>query len=138
MQEDFQSDRAFHVLTKSASCPMASGHVRPYHNMRSKASFDPNMLGGTSVGSSAGSVKDGGTSSCMDELSFAKYRTGLRGDDVLTNTGVETFQNTYYNYQPFRAPHAGSTIGLSVAAPVYNSPQNLSKNNFANNPIQWT
>lgn len=138
MQEDFQSDRAFHVLTKAASCPMASGHVRPYFNMRSKASFDPNMLGSTSVGSCAGSVKEGGTASEMDELSFVRHRTGLRGGDVLTNTGAETFQNTHYNYQPYRQPHTGSVLGLSVATPVYNAPQNLSKNNFANNPIKWT
>lgn len=138
MQEDFQSDRAFHVHTRSAQCPMTSGHVRPYFNMRSKASFDAGMFGSTSVGSSAGSVKEGGTGSPMDEASFVRYKTGLRGSDTMSNTGVETFKNTFYNYQPFRSPNVNSVIGLGLATPVYNAPQNLSKNMMTNNPLRWT
>lgn len=126
MQEDFQSDRAFHVLTRSAACPMSEGVIRRYDNMKSRVSFDPETFGSTSVGPSAGSVKEGGTGS-MDELSFIPYRTGMRGIGVNTNTGTETYQNPFYHYQPFRG-----------GIPIYNTPQNHSNQATFNNPVHWT
>ena len=95
MQEDFQTGRSTYVHLNAGKCPFTSGHIRPYHNMRSRTSLDADTFGTTSVGSTAGSVKPGGTYSPMDEQSFIRFKTGLRGRDVFTNTGVETFNNVH-------------------------------------------
>ena len=130
MQEDFQSDRAFYVQRQAMKCPFTAGVIRPYHNMRSKTSLDPETFGSTSVGSTAGSVKDGGTYSPLEERSFIRHKTGLRGGDTLSNTGVETFTNTFHNYQPWKAPTAASMVGLGHPSAMWNTPQN-----WSNRPI---
>ena len=123
MQEDFQSDRAFYVQRQHMRCPFTAGVVRPYNNMRAKASFDDGTFGTTSVGSTAGSVKEGGTYNSLDERSFIRHKTGLRGVDTTSNTGVETFTDTFHNYSPFRPPTATSVIGLSHPSALYQTPQ---------------
>ena len=133
MQEDFQTSRATFVHLNRAKCPFTSGHIRPYHNMRSRTSLDPDTFGSTSVGTSAGSVKPGGTYSAMDEQSFVRFKTGLRGGDVMSNTGVETFTNTFNNYPV--------NFGGDGRYPVYNRPMNNSYNgveSFAANPVMFT
>ncbi len=133
MQEDFQTNRATFVHLNRTKCPFTSGHIRPYHNMRSRTSLDPDTFGSTSVGTSAGTVKPGGTYSALDERDFIKFRTGLRGGDTTTNTGVETFTNAFHNY---------SVNGENDSRyPLYNRPINTSYGSvesFVNNPILYT
>ena len=140
MQEDFQTSRSNFVHLSAGKCPFATGNIRPYHNMRSRTSIDPDTFGSTSVGTSAGSVKPGGTYSSLDEMSFVKHRMGLRGGDVNTNTGVETFTNTHHNYQPW-SQSSTSVMGRGLDAPLYNRPVNMSNRNmeaFISNPVNWT
>ena len=141
MQEDFQTERAFTVHRSAGKCPYTSGHIRPYHNMRSRTSIDPETFGSTSVGTSAGSEKFGGTYSPLDEQSFIRYKTNLRGRDTFTNTGVETFNHggTFSANTPWRHPFVTSVIGKSSPSMLMNRPLNLSDNSNAfSNPINWT
>ena len=102
--------------------------------------LDPATFGSTSVGATAGSIKDGGTYNSLDERSFIRHKTGLRGGDTLTNTGVETFTNTYHHYQPWTSPHKNSVIGMSHPSAMFNVPQNWSghMDRFSNDPMAWT
>lgn len=132
MQEDFQTSRATFVHLNRSKCPFTSGHIKPMHNMRRHTNIDSDTFDTSGVGTSAGTTRPGGTSSSLDELSFVKYRTGLRGGDVNTNTGVESFSNTFHNY-----PVSG---GNDARYPIYSRPMNLRsmQESFAANPIAWT
>ena len=133
MQEDFQTSRATFVHLNRSKCPFTSQSIKPYHNMRSRTSLDPDTFHTSGVGTSAGTTRPGGTSSSLDELSFVKYRTGLRGGDVNTNTGVESFTNVFHNY-----PVTG---GYDPQFPIYNRPMNIStygRENFVSNPVMFT
>ena len=137
MDEDFHTSRSTYVHLNANKCPYTSGHVRPYFNMRSRTSLDPDTFGSTSVGSTAGSIKDGGTYNALDERSFIKYKTQLRGMDVQTNTGVEMFKNTFHNYPVWQQPGNMSATGQHTPTPMYHRPINHSWSNPMN-PVFFT
>lgn len=98
--------------------------------MTKRASLDPDTFGSTSAGTSAGTVKSGGTYSPLEERGFYTHRLGIRGGDTLTNTGTETFGNTYHNYDV--------TAGNDVRYPIYNRPINTSRPGQLEHFINYT
>lgn len=105
MDESFQSERAALVHLGRNKCPFASGSFQPNYNMRSRTNLDPDTLGANGVGTSAGTVREGGTHP-LDESTHIKYRTSFRGRDAMTNYGTETYQNerNSYNNGNFHKP----------------------------------
>ncbi len=127
MQEDFNSDVGFVKIRSAAKCPFASGTIRPYHNKRAYAAFEPSTFGtpqgaGVTAGSSFNDHDAAGT---LGERSIISFKTGYRGTQEAMDNPTNTFQNIKNSDYYSNAFSGGmSTASRPTQDPLWSRPRN--------------
>ena len=104
MQEDFNSDTGFVKIRSAAKCPFAAGTIRPYHNKRAYAAFEPSTFGtpqgaGVTAGSSFNDHDAAGTLGERSPLFHLKLDIeGLKKQWIIQLIPFSSIKNTdHYN-----------------------------------------